>query len=265
MIHALSETGVRALRDAVSQPLLYAFDFDGTLAPISHDRHAVAVSDSTLQSLGALSKRAPCAIVTGRALADVAMRINGYVPHLIGNHGIESPLTAPSVLIEAERTCATWKQQLQSSLPLTSLGADIEDKRYSLTVHFRGAQNPADVGMAALAALRQLRPAAQLIEGKYAINVLPPGQSGKGFATLALMKHLGRTGLFYIGDEETDETVFSLGKIVTMGVRVGRMDGSRAGFYLHGQAEVEGLLRLLVQWMGGPPPSSEVANGPTES
>jgi trehalose 6-phosphate phosphatase len=169
------------------------------------------------------------------------------------------------VLIEAERTCATWKQQLQSSLPLTSLGADIEDKRYSLTVHFRGAQNPADVGMAALAALRQLRPAAQLIEGKYAINVLPPGQSGKGFATLALMKHLGRTGLFYIGDEETDETVFSLGKIVTMGVRVGRMDGSRAGFYLHGQAEVEGLLRLLVQWMGGPPPSSEVANGPTES
>jgi trehalose 6-phosphate phosphatase len=264
VIHALSETGVRALRDAASQPLLYAFDFDGTLAPISHDRHAVAVSDSTLQSLGALSKRAPCAIVTGRALSDVAMRINGYVPHLIGNHGIESPLTAPSVLIEAERTCATWKQQLQSSLPLTSLGAEIEDKRYSLTVHFRGAQNPADVGMAALAALRQLRPAAQLIEGKYAINVLPPGQSGKGFATLALMKHLGRTGLFYIGDEETDETVFSLGKIVTMGVRVGRMDGSRAGFYLHGQAEVEGLLRLLVQWMGGPPPS-EVANGPTES
>ena len=264
MIHALSETGVRALRDAASQPLLYAFDFDGTLAPISRDRHAVAVSDSTLQSLGALSQRAPCAIVTGRALADVAMRINGYVPHLIGNHGIESPLTAPSVLIEAERTCATWKQQLQSSLPMTSLGADIEDKRYSLTVHFRGAQNPADVGMAALAALRRLRPAPQLIEGKYAINVLPPGQSGKGLATLALMKHLGRTGLFYIGDEETDETVFSLGKIVTMGVRVGRVDGSRAGFYLHGQAEVEGLLRLLVQWMGGPLPS-EVANGPTES
>src|SRR6185503_13303304 len=83
-------------------------------------------------------------------------------------------------------------------------------------------------------------------------------------ATLALMKHLGRTGLFYIGDEETDETVFSLGKIVTMGVRVGRVDGSRAGFYLHGQAEVEGLLRLLVQWMGGRPPS-EVARGPTES
>ena len=228
MIHALSDTGLRALRDAASQPLLYAFDFDGTLAPISRDRQAVNVSDSTLQSLGELAKRAPCAIVTGRALADVAMRINGYVPHLIGNHGIESPLTSPSVLAEAERTCAKWKHQLQSGLPMTPPGAEIEDKRYSLTVHFRGAENPADVSMAALAALRRLSPAPQLIEGKYAINVLPPGQSGKGRATLALMKHLGRTGLFYIGDEETDETVFSLGQVVTMGVRVGRVDGSRA-------------------------------------
>ena len=61
MIHALSETGRRALRDAASQLLLYAFDFDGTLAPISRDRHAVTVSDSTLQSLGEMAKRAPCA------------------------------------------------------------------------------------------------------------------------------------------------------------------------------------------------------------
>jgi trehalose 6-phosphate phosphatase len=263
VIHALSETGVRALRDAASQPLLYAFDFDGTLAPISRDRHAVTVSDSMLQSLGELAKRAPCAIVTGRALEDVAVRINGYVPHLIGNHGIESPLTAPSVLVEAERTCATWKHQLQSGLPMTPPGAEIEDKRYSLTVHFRGAQNPADASMTALAALRRLSPAPRLIEGKYAINVLPPGQNGKGLATLALMKHLGGNGLFYIGDEETDETVFSLGEVVTMGVRVGRVDLSRAGFYLHDQTEVEGLLRLLVQFMSGSP-SSEGANGPTE-
>ena len=61
------------------------------------------------------------------------------------------------------------------------------------------------------------------------------------------MNHLGRTGLFYIGDEETDETVFSLGGIVKMGVRVGRLDGSRAGFYLHDQTEVEELLRVMVR------------------
>ena len=128
-------------------------------------------------------------------------------------------------------------------------GAEVEDKRYSLTVHFRGAQNPGEAGLAALTALRGLTPAPELMEGKYSVNLLPPGQGGKGPATLALMKHLGRTGLFYIGDEETDETVFSLGQVVTMGVRVGRLDGSRAGFYLDHQAEVEELLYLLVGYL----------------
>ena len=251
MIHALSDTGLRALRHAASQPLLYAFDFDGTLAPISSDRHAVTVPAGTLRWLGELAKRVPCAIVTGRALSDVAVRINGYVPHLIGNHGIESPLTSRAVLLEAERTCAGWRHQLQHTMDsMTSLGVELEDKRYTLTVHLRGTQNPVEAGLIALTALRRLTPPPELIEGKYSINALPPGQSRKGPATLALMNHLGRTGLFYVGDEATDETVFSLSSGVTMGVRVGKQDGSCAEFYLHAQAEVEELLRLLVGYLG---------------
>jgi trehalose 6-phosphate phosphatase len=252
VIHALSDAGLRALRHAASQPLLYAFDFDGTLAPISSDRHAVKVPAGTLQWLAELAKQAPCAIVSGRALADVAVRINGYVPHVIGNHGIESPLTSRTVLLEAERTCADWHHQLKGTLDaMAMLGVELEDKRYSLTVHLRHAHNPGEAGVNALAALRRLKPAPLLIEGKFSINALPPGLGGKGQATLALMNHLGRTGLFYIGDEKTDETVFALSNAVTMGVRVGRQDGSRAGFYLHGQAEVEELLRLLVECMAG--------------
>ena len=251
MIHALSDDGLRALTHAVSQGLLYAFDFDGTLAPISSDRRAVTVGVGTLQLLGELAKQAPCAIVSGRALADVATRINGHVPHVIGNHGIESPLTSRHTLVEAEQTCAKWKHQLESGLHMIPPGAEVEDKRYSLTLHFRGAQNPVDASMAALTALRRLNPTPALMDGKYSINVLPAGHGGKGPATLALMHHLGRSGLFYVGDEETDETVFSLGEVVKMGVRVGRLDGSHAGFYLHDQAEVEELLRLLVHCMRG--------------
>jgi trehalose 6-phosphate phosphatase len=251
MIHALSEAGLHALRDLASQPVLYAFDFDGTLAPISRDRHAVTASPVIVERLGALAKRAPCAIVSGRALADVALRINGSVPHLIGNHGIESPLTPRTVLLETEKVCARWREELQCVVPsITSLGVEIEDKRYTLTLHLRGAQDPALAATQVLPWLRQLIPKPELMEGKYSINVLPPGQSGKGPAAFALMKHLGRTGLFYIGDEETDETVFSLPSGLMMGVRVGRQDGSRAGFYLDYQGEVEELLRVLVQYMG---------------
>jgi trehalose 6-phosphate phosphatase len=250
MMYALSDDGLQALRRAASQPLLYAFDFDGTLAPISPDRHAVTVSGGVLQCLRELAKQAPCAIVSGRALADVAARINGYVPHVIGNHGIESPLTPSAVLVEAERRCADWQQQLNSTLKsLIPAGVELEDKRYTLTLHLRRTQNPVDAGRQTLAACRRLTPAPELITGKYSINLLPPGQEGKGPATLALMKHLGRTGLFYIGDEETDETVFALAHAVTMGVRVGKQDQSRAGFYLHDQSEVEQLLRNLLECM----------------
>jgi trehalose 6-phosphate phosphatase len=248
MIHALSDDGLRALRLASAQPLLYAFDFDGTLAPISSDRHAVQVPAGILQQLGELAKQAPCAIVSGRALADVAARINGYVPYVIGNHGIESPLTTRPVLLEAERTCAGWTHQLEDSLDsMIQSGVELENKRYTLTFHFRGARNPAEAGAHILTLLRRLTPQPELIEGKYSINLLPPGQGGKGPATFALMNHLGRAGLFYVGDEETDETVFSLPSGVAMGIRVGREDGSRAGFYLHDQAEVESLLRLVVE------------------
>jgi trehalose 6-phosphate phosphatase len=248
VIHALSETGLRALRKAAALPLLYAFDFDGTLAPISSDRHAVTLSSGVAECLGELAKRVPCAIVSGRALADVAIRINGTVPHLIGNHGIESPLTSRSTLTEAERVCVEWKRELESGLaPMGQLGVEIEDKRYSLTVHLRAAHSPGDAGMKALTWLRRLTPMPDLIEGKYSINALPPGLGGKGEAAFALMNHLGLSGMFYIGDEETDETVFSLPEGVSIGVRVGRDAQSRARFYLHDQPEVEELLRVLVQ------------------
>lgn len=39
---------------------------------------------------------------------------------------------------------------------------------------------------------------------------LPPGKGGKGPAALALMVHLRWAGLFFIGDDETDEDVFEL-------------------------------------------------------
>jgi len=74
----------------------------------------------------------------------------------------------------------------------------------------------------------------------------------RGTPALALMEHLRLTGLFYIGDEDTDETVFALTRGLTMGVRVGQHAGSHARFYLHHQGEVEEVLRFLVHQMDRP-------------
>ena len=74
MKHLFSQQGLQAL-DAVMRlhPLL-AFDFDGTLAPIVTLPDDARVSIGVAQRLDQLARHLPVAIVTGRSVADVALR-----------------------------------------------------------------------------------------------------------------------------------------------------------------------------------------------
>jgi trehalose 6-phosphate phosphatase len=259
MTYLLSEEGRRALRALVGKPILYAFDFDGTLVPIASNRNAVKIPRSTYEWLKELARRAPCAIVSGRALADVESRIKDAVPHLIGNHGIESPLTPAKALASAIEICQGWLRELAArhAKSLKDLGVELEDKRYTLTIHFRGATEPARVRMALLALLQPLSPTPRLIFGKSSVNVLPPGLGGKGKAAHALMVHLRQAGLFFVGDDETDEDVFELTDGLSMGVRVGRNEQSRASYYVKHQGELEEVIRFLVHRIDRTPESLE--------
>jgi len=263
MTYLLSEDGRRALRALVGKPILYAFDFDGTLAPVSSKRAAVKLPRSVYEWLKELAKRAPCAVISGRALEDITARMNGTVPHLIGNHGIESALASPSTLVEAERVCRAWLQDLATphNQPLKDLGVEVEDKRYSLTVHYRGVMDPARARMSVLQHLQQLLPVPRLIIGKSTVNALPPGLGGKGAAAQNLMAHLRQTGLFYVGDDETDEDVFGLSEGLALGVRVGQQEHSQASYYLKHQGELEEVIRFLVHRIDRTPESFE-GNGP---
>ncbi|MBH0203695.1 MAG: hypothetical protein HP496_15680 [Nitrospira sp.] len=69
------------------------------------------------------------------------------------------------------------------------------------------------------------------------------------------MTHLRRTGLFFIGDDETDEDVFGLTEGLIMGVRVGHQVGSRARYYLKHQSEIEEVIRFLVRRLDHTPES----------
>jgi len=258
MTYLLSSEGRAALRMVARRPILYAFDFDGTLAEISPDRGAVTLSRSIHRWLTELAKRVPCAVVSGRELKDLTPRVNGAVPHLIGNHGLESPLTPPDVLSRAEQICLEWKTRVETNLarPLEALGVEVEDKRYSLTFHYRNAGESSGIRPALLPLLDYLTPAPRCLFGKASVNVLPPGKSAKGEAALALMTYLKLAGLFFIGDDETDEDVFALTEGLAMGVRVGWDYDSRARYYVKHQDEMEEIIRLLVHCIDGIPESS---------
>lgn len=257
MIYLLSDEGRQALRMVASRPVLYAFDFDGTLAKISQDRDGVKLSSSTHEWLRELAVRASCTIVSGRALSDLAPRVNGAVPYLIGNHGLESPLTSAAVLSSAEQICLEWRQQAETELaqPLREAGVKMENKRYTLTFHYCSTDESAGVQALLIPLLKRLMPAPQLICGKASVNVLPPGSTRKGDAARALMIHLRCTGLFFVGDDETDEDVFELKEGLIMGVRVGRQAESRAQYYLKHQSEMEEVIRFLVRRIDRTPES----------
>ncbi len=122
----------------------------------------------------------------------------------------------------------------------------MEDKRYSLTMHYRGSEDSYGIRSALLALLTQLSPAPRLIIGKQSINLLPPGKGDKGAAALALMRHLHQPALLFIGDDETDEDVFALTEGLAMGVRVGLRAESRAHYYIKHQGEIEDVLQFLI-------------------
>jgi trehalose 6-phosphate phosphatase len=248
MTYLFSEEGRLALRALTEKPTLYAFDFDGTLAPISPDRDSVKIPSSVHEPLQELGTRAPCAVISGRALADLAPRVDRAVPHLIGNHGLESPCTTSAALLSAEHVCAEWMQRVNTDFaePLKHYGVEVEQKRYTLTFHYRGVSKPGKVRTALILLLDQLTPVPRLIFGKASVNVLYPGQEGKGHAALALMKHLRQTQLFFIGDDDTDEDVFELSEGLAVGVRVGAHEKSGAGYFIHHQREIEEVLRFLI-------------------
>jgi trehalose 6-phosphate phosphatase len=257
MIYLLSDEGRQALRMVASRPVLYAFDFDGTLAKISPDRGGVRLSPSTHEWLRELAARTSCAIVSGRALSDLTPRVNGAVSYLIGNHGLESPLTPAAALSLAEHVCLGWMKQVETDLaqPLKEAGVEVENKRYTLTFHYRGADEPAKVQSTLVLLLNRLIPAPQLICGKASVNALPPGSARKGEAARSLMIHLRCAGLFFVGDDETDEDVFGLTEGLIMGVRVGQQAESRAQYYLKHQSEMEDVIRFLVHRIDRTPES----------
>ncbi|MEO5822647.1 MAG: trehalose-phosphatase [Vicinamibacteraceae bacterium] len=223
--------------------VLLAFDFDGTLAPIVANRHQAAMRARTAKLFATVCERYPSAVISGRAKADVARRLSGAkVRYLIGNHGLE-----PGTRL------GTFERQVVKAHPLleaaleTVQGVDIENKRYSLAVHYRRAREKPKAREAIRRAVAGLPVAMRVIPGKLVVNVVPEAAPSKGDALVALRDRTEADIALYVGDDVTDEDVFRLdqpGRLFT--VRVGRSRTSAARYYLRKQQEIDVLLEHLI-------------------
>lgn len=244
-----SPSGLERL-DALVQPgMLCAFDFDGTLAPIVAQPDNARLPADVLMCLVELAKYAPVAIITGRSIADIGPRLGFKPTYLIGNHGIEGVPGWEERLNEHAVLCRRWLVQLADALRDTAVydpAIEIEEKNYSLSLHYRLAKDPAQSARQMEALFATLTPAPHIIAGKCVFNLLPPNAANKGSAFNELMQLCGAPSAIYVGDDVTDEDVFRLHRKDVLSVRVENAPDTAADFYLQELGDMSRLFEELI-------------------
>jgi trehalose 6-phosphate phosphatase len=234
------------LKQLLAEGGLLAFDYDGTLAPIVPDRTQAHMRAQTRHLLSQLARRRPVLVLTGRSGDDAARLLEGIEGlEIIGNHGLEADAAQ---FAHFERRCRQWREQLK---PIARLpGIDIEDKQYSLAVHFRRAPNRIAARAAVLRAAAELS-GVKLVGGKDVVNLVPVEALHKGTALLAALKARGARRALYVGDDDTDEDVFNLPHADgVLTVRVGVQQASAAEYFLRDQFQIDELLGVLLDCAG---------------
>ena len=200
-------------------PLLLGFDVDGTHAPIVQRPEDAAVPEPTLRVLASLAGRRATrlAVVSGRAAADAARIVALDGVWVIGNHGAE--VVAPDGTLAVDPLVAPYAPAVAAAAgalaaPVRAVpGARLEDKRWTLTLHYRRVADAAGVAALEAATTTAGRDFGLVLHrGKQVFELRPPVRVNKGTALLRLARDLGAAapgaGLLYAGDDATDEDAF---------------------------------------------------------
>jgi trehalose 6-phosphate phosphatase len=242
MPYILARRHVSTLAHFAASNVLIAFDYDGTLSAITPTPHRARMRASTRRLLRAVAERYPCVVISGRRRADVARRM-ASIPlwHIAGNHGVEPWGEKESYATRVRE----WAGPLKARLA-THKGVVLEDKRYSLTVHYRQARHKARAVKAITEAVHGLR-GARIMGGHHSINIVPRGAPHKGIALERMRSLLVCDTVIYVGDDDTDEDAFrAAAPDRLLAVRIGVKRTSQARHWLRSQADVDSFLLTLL-------------------
>jgi trehalose 6-phosphate phosphatase len=191
-------------------------DIDGTLLDLMPTPREVWVPPGLAKTLNRLLARTDgaLALVSGRSLNDIDLIFAPEQFPAVGGHGAEMRITGDSeaVATHAPPMDKELKRRLAAIAKL-SPGILLEDKGYSLALHYRLAPHAEKAIYAAVSLIRADLPNApiEVLPGKCVCEIKHSGFT-KATGVLELMTHgpfKGRRPLF-IGDDVTDESVFGI-------------------------------------------------------
>src|SRR5712672_186839 len=191
-------------------------DIDGTLLDLMPTPREVWVPPGLAKTLRRLHERTggALAMVSGRSLNDIDLIFAPDQFPAVGGHGSEMRIRGDSEAVagHAPPMDKELKRRL-AAIARLSPGILLEDKGYSLALHYRLAPHAEKAIYAAVSLIRADLPNApiEVLPGKCVCEIKHSGFN-KATGVLELMTHepfRGRRPIF-IGDDVTDETVFAI-------------------------------------------------------
>jgi len=199
-------------------PLVVMLDVDGTLAPIVSRPDEAEVPRGTQHAVAALAVRphVHVALVSGRSAGDARRMVAVSEVWVIGNHGSET--VSPDGEETVDPRVAPFEGAMARALrELSRLlahvpGVLVENKRWTLSVHYRLADERVVPQVEAAVQRVAHDLGLRVHDGKMVYEVRPPARVDKGTAVLALAQRLGGladgAALLFAGDDRTDEDAF---------------------------------------------------------
>ncbi len=194
---------------------LWVFDFDGTLSPFVPDRTEARLHRECERMLRFLA-RSPwnrVAVLSSRTLDDIVSRVPVPGIFLGGASGLEwqfpgghriGPSGASEALLEKKRKAVSPVLKEMARIP----GVEIEDKRWSLAVHFRNASPRSFQKRTSLLQRLRDRTGIKLYRGHEVVEVQLVLGGGKSAGVRRLCRITDwdptRERFVYAGDDEND-------------------------------------------------------------
>lgn len=235
--------------------ILLFLDYDGTLVPIKKRPELAQLPVKNRLLLQNLSYRPNIrvAIISGRQLSDIKSLVGIPKFIYIGNHGYEIDLYGKRTIQKAAKRFVPVLKKIKAALAGIQKikGAIIDDKKYTLSIHFRQVRTSKTRSFQQLffRAIRPWRKHIKLTSGKKVFEIRPPGDWNKGRAAKWVIKKLNLKKCLpiYIGDDKTDEDAFMALKKKGIPIQVGKKEKTAAACVFADIETVYQYLRALAK------------------
>ena len=232
---------------------LLVLDYDGTLVPFAPTPDLAKPSQTVLRILSSLADdpRNDVVLATGRDRATLDQWFNGVGLGFAAEHGAWiKPWDGAWTLLKPLEV--DWKERISPILKMYAdrlPGAFVEEKEFSLAWHYRAAD--LEQGRATARELTDHLLAftanidVQVLRGSKVIEIKNPGIN-KGFAIQRWLSTNNFDFILAIGDDSTDEDIFTILPPEAYSFRLGETSRTHARYSLRDPSEVAQFLVELV-------------------